>query len=140
MKKNILIVCDDNTLLSKIAEAYLKKYAGFWVDIDSAGVATDGKKISELLMPILKESELEASVDPIIRNVKDIKQDQVHYALTLTKSAHEYCKKQNDSIADEIMFLEISNTASDPGALTEEIKVKMLAFAKEVPIKRWLKL
>jgi protein-tyrosine-phosphatase len=136
MKKNILVVCDDNTLYSKIAEAYLKKYAGHWKNIFSAGVFITGKNISKELLTLLEKHDL-PMVDFKLMSVEDYNSVTIDYVVALTKNAYDYCAgKQNGK---EITFFPIDvDSTENIEIVSDEIKEKVLKFVKNGPIKRWL--
>lgn len=142
MKKNILIVCDDNTLLSKLAEAYLRKYAGFWKNIFSAGIDITGKKISVDLSAILEEDQLNASIEYKLKSISEYEPNSCDYIIALTPKSYEYCKSKMQE--KEIILLDIKPVQSIQTAtvkeLSIEIKSELLKFAKNGPIKRWLEL
>lgn len=136
MKKNILIVCDDNTLYSKIAEAYFKKYGGYWKNIYSAGVSTKGKNVSPKLAPLLEKDNLPA-VDFKLMSVEDYDSTTMSYVIALTKNAFDYCLSRQTG--QEITFFPIdTNSLNDVELISDEIKNKALQFVKGGPIKRWL--
>jgi protein-tyrosine-phosphatase len=136
MKKNILVVCDDNTLYSKIAEAYFKKYGGHWKNIFSAGVSIDGKKISPELLPLLEKNGLPI-VDFKLMNVEDYASTKIDYVIALTKNAFDYCSNKQTAKEITIFSTDINSTDSIE-KISEEIKDKALKFVKDGPIKRWL--
>jgi arsenate reductase (thioredoxin) len=53
----ILLMCRDNSILSPLAEAYFKKYAGHFSEIYSAGVIV--KAVDPIVAAILKEDRLD---------------------------------------------------------------------------------
>ncbi len=137
MKKNVLVVCDDNTLYSKIAEAYLKKYAGHWKNIFSAGVSINGKNISSKLLPLLAKEDLSSMVDTSLMSVDDYKTMNIDYVIALTKNAYDYSASKLHQ--QEITFFPIDvNPLEDIEKISNEIRDKVLKFVKNGPIKRWL--
>lgn len=136
MKKNILIVCDDNTLYSKIAEAYFKKYGGYWKNIYSAGVSTKGKIFSPKLASLLEKDNL-PTIDSKLMSVEDYNSITMNYVIALTKNAFDYCL--NRQTGEEITFFPLdTNSINDVELISDEIKHKALQFIKGGPIKRWL--
>ena len=136
MKKNILVVCDDNTLYSKIAEGYFKKYAGHWKNIFSAGVSINGKNISPELLTLLERYDL-PMIDFKLMSVEDYNSVTIDYVITLTKKAYDYCA--NKQIGKEITFFPVDvDSIKDIGKISDDIKDKVLKFVKYGPIKRWL--
>jgi protein-tyrosine-phosphatase len=137
MKKNILVVCDDNTLYSKIAEAYLKKYAGHWKNIFSAGVSIDGKNISSKLLPLLEKEELLPMIDTSLMSVDDYKTSNIDYVIALTQKAYDYSESKLNG--KEIVFFPVDvNSLDNIEKISDEIKDNALRFVKNGPIKRWL--
>lgn len=53
----ILLMCRDNSILSPLAEAYFKKYAGDFLEIYSAGVIV--RAVDPIVATILKEDNLD---------------------------------------------------------------------------------
>lgn len=136
MKKNILVVCDDNTLYSKIAEAYLKKFAGHWKNIFSAGVSISGKNISVKLLPVLEKEGLPIS-DSNLKSVENYNLNEIDYVIALTNNAFDYC--ENKKIGKEIIFFPIDVSSSDNiEEISDDLRNRVLQFVKTGPIKRWL--
>jgi protein-tyrosine-phosphatase len=136
MKKNILVVCDDNTLYSKIAEAYFRKYAGHWKNIFSAGISIKGKRISPDLMPLLEKEDLPL-IESNLMSIENYSSINIDYVIALTKEAYNYCMK--NEIGKEATLFPIEINSSDSiEKKSDEIKSKVLQFVKNGPIKRWL--
>jgi protein-tyrosine-phosphatase len=136
MKKNIIVVCDDNTLLSKVAEAYLKKYAGYWKNVHSAGLHTNNKKVSPLAFDLLKQEQLEELIDGTIRGIGEYPADSVDYFVTLSKTAFDEIRKRFPD--KEVFHIEVGGQEKNEAVLLEHLKKECLAFVKSGPVKRWL--
>ncbi|MBC7485424.1 MAG: hypothetical protein H7282_01550 [Cytophagaceae bacterium] len=139
-KKTILVVCDDNVIYSKLAEAYLIKFAGHWKNTFSAGINITDKKVSPDLKIILTEDQLENSIAYSLKNIKDFEINSYDYILALTPNAHEYCK--NNIPKKEIALLTINSLKTEQVEsvyeVSKEIKSELLKFVKNGPIKRWI--
>ncbi|MBN2242418.1 MAG: arsenate reductase ArsC [Acidobacteria bacterium] len=71
MKKDrILFICQHNSGRSQIAEAYLKKYAGDFLEVESAGFEP-AEKVNPLVVEVMREEGLDLS-DSKPRSVFDL--------------------------------------------------------------------
>ncbi|MBC7485429.1 MAG: hypothetical protein H7282_01575 [Cytophagaceae bacterium] len=142
MKKNILIVCDNNTLYSKLAEAYFKKYAGHWKNIFSAGINIDSVLVSETLKVILAEDNLESTIDYTLKSVKEYNLNSFDYIIALTEQSFNDLKKELPE--DRIILVNIETIRGQKmnslESINDKIKLELFEFVKKGPIKRWLEL
>lgn len=60
MKQKILFICQHNSGRSQIAEAYLKKFAGDQLEIESAGLEP-AENINPLVVEVMKEEGIDLS-------------------------------------------------------------------------------
>lgn len=137
-KKNILIVCDTNSLYSKLAEAYFRKYAGHWKNIYSAGINTNGESISPMLKAILEKDDLESTIDYTIKNIKEYDLNSFDYLMALTQKSLDHLKRLVPE--DRIILVNIDNIKEQKTDVNEFIQAELLSFVKNGPIKRWLEM
>jgi len=142
MKKNILIVCDNNVLYSKLAEAYFRKYAGHWKNIFSAGMNTNGEVISPNLKTILEKDNLESTIDYSLKNIKEYDLNSFDYIIALTENSVAHLKKMLPE--DRIILVDIENIKNQSkdslADINGTIQLELLKFVKNGPIKRWLEM
>jgi protein-tyrosine-phosphatase len=137
MRKSILVICDDNTLLSKLGEAYLKKYAGYWKDIHSAGLETKGRACSPELWTLLEKEGLTKMVDGELRSLKSKTLNTNDSVIALTKESYLCMKELYPKL--EIILVELPNSNTvELGGLSDMIKEAMFRYAKNGPMRRWL--
>ncbi len=138
-KKTILIVCNDNTLYSKLAEAYLKHYAGHWKNIFSAGLNIKDKLASPYLKGLLEPDQLESTVDLTLRSIEGYDVSSFDYLIALTEHAFEHFKSSFPE--KEVVLLSIHPpkglSTEALKEMNEEVKLELLKFVKNGPIKRW---
>jgi len=60
MKRKILFICRHNSGRSQIAEAYLRKFAGEQLDIQSAGLEP-AERVNPLVIEVMKEEGIDLS-------------------------------------------------------------------------------
>jgi arsenate reductase len=82
LKRKVLFVCVHNSARSQMAEAFLKKHAGEWFDVESAGIEPG------TLNPIVVEAMREVGIDIAANRTKDafefLRQGRTfHYVITV---------------------------------------------------------
>lgn len=138
-KKTILIVCNDNTLYSKLAEAYLKHYASHWKNIFSAGLNIKDKLASPYLKGLLEPDQLESTVDLTLRSIEGYDVPSFDYLIALTEHAFEYIKSHFPEKEVVLLTLHSPKGVSLDALkeMNESTKSELLKFVKNGPIKRW---
>ena len=88
MKKKILVLCTGNSCRSQIAEGYLRKFAGDYADVYSAGVETHG--VNPYAVETMREDGIDISnhTSNLVDEYQNINFD---YVITVCDNARERC-------------------------------------------------
>ena len=86
--KNILVLCTGNSCRSKIAEAYLRHFAGEKAEIYSAGVETHG--VNPRAIATMKEDGIDIS-QHTSNNINEYVNIDFDFVITVCDNAKERC-------------------------------------------------
>ena len=86
--KKVLVICDDNSILSQMAEGWLNYYGGSDIEVSSAGIVKAD----------LNMHAVAAMSDAVIditghtaKSIEDFKEGSFDFIITLTKKAEREC-------------------------------------------------
>jgi len=89
--KKVLIVCDTNSILSPLTEAYLNKFKKCRAEIYSFGI--DKKPVDPIVIELLKEDGITPEFN-IICSLNELKAIQFDYILSLSANANVFIERE----------------------------------------------
>jgi arsenate reductase len=89
--KKVLIVCDTNSILSPLAEAYMNKFKKCKAEIYSFGI--DKKPVDPIVIELLKEDGITPEFN-IICSLNELKAIQFDYILSLSANANVFIERE----------------------------------------------
>lgn len=89
--KKVLIVCDTNSILSPLAEAYMNKFKKCKAEIYSFGI--DKKPVDPIVMELLNEDGIIPEFN-IICSLAELKAIQFDYILSLSANANVFIERE----------------------------------------------
>ena len=89
--KKVLVVCDTNSILSPLAEAYMNKFKKCKAEIYSFGI--DNKSTNLIVIEILKEDGVTPKFN-IIYSLAQLKAIQFDYILSLSTNANVFIERE----------------------------------------------
>lgn len=128
--KRILFICVDNSVLSQISEAFLKRITFNRVDVFSAGITT--KTINPLGIKVMKELGIDISKQRS-KSVNKYYHDRFDYVVTMD----DMSRIQSPSFQGS--HTKIHKSIDDPSHVKGSEKVKLEQFREaRDQIKDWL--
>ncbi len=128
--KRILIICNSNSIMSQIAEAFLRHLTFSRVEVYSAGIAP--KNINPFAVKVMKELGIDISQNHS-RSVNEFYNDRFDYIITLQDEAREKCPIFQGS------HTKIHKSLDDPGQTKGSDNQKLEIFRKSRDqIKDWV--
>jgi arsenate reductase len=128
--KRILFICADNSVLSQMAEAFLKRITFNRVDVFSAGITP--KPLNQTGIKIMKELGIDISRQRS-KSVNEFFHDRFDFVITVNDIAREKTPSFQGS------HTKIHKSIDDPAKVKGPEEVKMEAFrAVRDQIKDWL--
>jgi arsenate reductase len=89
--KKVLIVCDTNSILSPLAEAYMNKFKKCKAEIYSFGI--DKKPVDPIVMELLNEDGIIPEFN-IICSLNELKAIPFDYILSLSANANVFIERE----------------------------------------------
>lgn len=89
--KKVLIVCDTNSILSPLAEAYMNKFKKCKAEIYSFGI--DKKPVDPIVMELLNEDGIIPEFN-IICSLNELKAIHFDYILSLSANANVFIERE----------------------------------------------
>jgi arsenate reductase len=89
--KKVLIVCDTNSILSPLAEAYMNKFKKCKAEIYSFGI--DKKPVDPIVMELLNEDGIIPEFN-IICSLNELKTIPFDYILSLSANANVFIERE----------------------------------------------
>ncbi len=128
--KRILFICADNSALSQIAEAFLKRITFNRVEVFSAGISR--KSVNPLGIKVMKELGIDISKQRS-KSVNEYFHDRFDYVITMVDTARDNCPAFQGS------HTKIHKSIEDPAKTrgSEKVKLEQFRLARD-QIKDWL--
>ena len=128
--KRILFICANNSALSQMAEAFLKRITFNRVEVFSAGIVP--KNINPLGVKVMKELGIDISRQRS-KSVNEYYHDRFNYVITMHDIARDKCPAFQGS------HTKIHKSFEDPAKVrgSEKVKLEQFRIARD-QIKDWL--
>ena len=128
--KRILFICADNSVLSQMAEAFLKRITFNRVEVFSAGIKP--KAVNQLGIRVMKELGIDIS-DQRSKSVNEFYHDKFDYVITVHDIARDQCPAFQGS------HTKIHKSIENPSKVRGSEQVKLEEFRNvRDQIKDWL--
>jgi arsenate reductase len=128
--KRILIICNTNSAMSQMAEAFLRHFTFSRVDVASAGITP--KPLNPMAIKVMKELGIDISTNRI-KSVNEFYNDRFDYIITLQDESREKCPMFQGS------HTKIHKSLDDPGQVKGGDAQKLEVFRKSRDqIKDWV--
>jgi arsenate reductase len=128
--KRILFICVDNSVLSQISEAFLRRITFNRVEVFSAGIAP--KTINPMAIKVMKELGIDISKQRS-KSVNEYYHDRFDYVITIDEMARSQAPSFQGS------HTKIHKSIEDPSKIKGSEKEKLEEFrAIRDQIKDWL--
>jgi arsenate reductase len=128
--KRILIICNTNSIMSQIAEAFLKHLTFNRIEVYSAGITP--KNVHPLAAKVMKELGIDISQNRS-KSINEFYNDRFDFIITLQEEAREKCPIFQGS------HTKIHKSLDDPGQTKGSDNQKLEVFRKSRDlIKDWV--